>query len=200
MGSQAVTDAQLNGLETERTFLRRLTPDDAHALYRSTGDPAVMRYWYPGPDPDVAHAAERIAEIDEHWRAHGFADWGVVSRSDSQIVGFAGLHHIADMDEVNIGYVLERHRWRQGVGSEIVPLILTFAFDQLRLAEVVAVVDPSNTASIRLACKCGLALRKRFVWMERQRLAYGISLHEWEATRAGGSHLTSESSRPAREV
>ena len=175
------------GLETERTILRRLTPDDASALLRSVGDPVVMRYWYPGPDPDAAGAAQRIAEIDDHWRAHGFGDWGVVCKSDAELIGFAGLHHIADMDEVNIGYVLQRDRWRRGLGYEIVAALLAHGFRHLLLPEVVAVVDPRNTASVRLARKCGLAPRKRFVWMERERQAYGVSLREWKAGRSGAS-------------
>ena len=186
-----MTDVQFSSrLETERTTLRRLTSDDAPALYRSVGDTAVMRYWYPGPDQDVAGTAQRIAEIDDHWQAHGFGDWGVISKSDGELIGFAGLHHIADMSAVNIGYVLARDRWRQGLGYEIAASVLGYGFRHLRLPEVVAVVDPDNTASVRLACKCGLALRQRFVWMGRQRLTYGVSRQEWEASRTGGSHLT----------
>ena len=47
----AVTDV---APETKRLLLRLLTPADAAALHRCTGDPSVMRYWYPGPDADVA--------------------------------------------------------------------------------------------------------------------------------------------------
>ena len=196
-----MTDARVDcRLETERTSLRRLTCDDASALFRAVGDPAVMRYWFPGPDADNAATAERIAEIDRHWHTHGFGDWGVVRKPDGVLIGFAGLHHIADMDEVNVGYVLRRDLWRQGLGYEIAHCILAYAFDRLRLREVVAVVDPANTASIRLAAKCGLAQRKRFVWMGRQRLAYGISSQEWAASRTGSSHQTGESSRPARRL
>jgi len=181
-----VRDVLLDGrLETERTVLRRLTSDDASALFRSVGDPAVMRYWYPGPDPDVAGAARRIAEIDDHWQAHGFGDWGVVSKLEGELIGFAGLHRIADMGEVNIGFVLQRDRWRKGLGFEIAEAVLTYGFQQLRLPEVVAVVDPRNTASVRLACKCGLTPRQRFMWMGRERQAYGVSLQEWEAGRTG---------------
>jgi ribosomal-protein-alanine N-acetyltransferase len=181
-----MTDAMLNGrLESVRVSLRRLTSDDAPALFRSVGDPTVMRYWCPGPDPDVAHTVERIAEIEYHWQTHGFGDWGVVSKADGELIGFAGLHHIADMDEVNIGYVLQRDRWRQGLGHEIAQFVLGYGFGQLSLAEVVAVVDPRNAASIRLVRKCGLALRRRIVWMKRERLVYGVSLAEWQATRSG---------------
>ena len=44
-------------LQTERLTLRRLAEHDAAALFRTTGDPDVMRYWAPGPDATVAAAA-----------------------------------------------------------------------------------------------------------------------------------------------
>ena len=104
------------------------------------------------------------------------------------------------MDEVNIGYVLARDRWGQGLGSELAKAILRFGFVDLCLPEIVAVVDPANTASIHLAGTCGLALRRRFTWMGCERLAYGASLHEWQATRSEGSRLTGESSSRAPKV
>ena len=55
--------------QTERLLLRRLTPADAAALHDVTGDPAVMRYWYPGADADLAATATRIAEIEAQWQA-----------------------------------------------------------------------------------------------------------------------------------
>lgn len=189
MGSSSVTESRVDcRLETEHTSLRRLTDDDAQALFEAVGDPEVMRYWFPGPDADVAATAERIAEIERHWHTHGFGLWGVVSKLDGELIGFAGLHHIADMDEVNIGYVLRRDRWRQGLGQEIAECLLTRAFDRLRLHEVVAVLDPENTASVRLAVKSGLAERRRFRWMGRDRLCYGISSQEWAASRSVGCH------------
>src|SRR5688500_1489390 len=42
--------------QTERLTLRRLTVADATALFQTTGDADVMRYWAPGPDAAVADA------------------------------------------------------------------------------------------------------------------------------------------------
>jgi RimJ/RimL family protein N-acetyltransferase len=138
-----------------------------------------MRYWFPGADPDASATAQRIAEIERHWSQHAFGDWGVESASDGELIGFAGLHHIADVDEVNIGYVLRRDHWGQGLGYEIARRLLAFAFETLALREVVAVVDPANIASVRLAAKCGLAQRRRLTWMGCDRLQFGLTRGEW---------------------
>ena len=155
-----------------------------------------MRYWYPGPDRDVAAAALRIADIEDHWRAYGFGDWGVVSRPDGELVGFAGLHHIADMDEVNIGYVLQIDRWRQGLGCEIAKALLDYAFGHLRLPEVVAVLDPDTATRQQVRTHLAQASRLDGAATSGVRhLARGV-----EDGRSGSSYLTSESNRPGNSL
>ena len=41
-------------LETERLILRRLTPDDAEALYRIYHEPDVLQYFAQGPPDSMA--------------------------------------------------------------------------------------------------------------------------------------------------
>ncbi|GEM_PF-1101445 len=162
-------------LETERLLLRRLAPYDAPALHRCTGDPLVMRYWYPGPDADVSATSARIAGIEAHWRSHGFGDYAVVERASNELIGFAGLHHIAGMTDVNVGYVLVPDRWRRGLGSELCRSLLEHAFTVLELPQVVAVIDPANTASIALSRRCGFTLRRRFAWQGQPRALYVLT-------------------------
>lgn len=138
-----------------------------------------MRFWAPGPDPSVAATRERIAAIEAHWQAHGFGDRAVVSRG--LVVGFAGLHLIPDVDEVNIGCALERSAWGRGLGTEVYRRLLDWGFGRLGLPEVVAVIDPANDASIALARRCGLTLWRRFEWAGHDRLAYRITADDWAA-------------------
>ena len=176
----AVTDL---ALETERLLLRRLTPGDAAALHRCTGDPAVMRYWHPGPDADVAATDARFAEIGAHWREHRFGDYGVLARDSGELIGFAGLHHIAGMAEVNLGYALVPDRWRRGLGTELCAMLLAHGFTDLGLPEIVAVIDPRNTASVALAVRSGLRFRRETTWQGQSRLVLALTQAEFEAGR-----------------
>jgi len=166
-------------LEAERLLLRRLTQGDATALHRCTGDPEVMRYWFPGPDADVAATEGRIAEIEEHWRRHGFGDFGVIERETGTLVGFAGLHHIDGMAEVNVGYALVLGCWRRGLGAVLCRLLLTYGLADLGLPEIVAVIDPRNSASLALAERCGLGFRRQLTWQGRPRLLYAVTQTEF---------------------
>ena len=170
-------------VETERLLLRRPTPEDAASLFACTGDAEVMRYWYPGPDADIAEAERRIAEIEAHWKRYGFGDYAVLERDSSDLIGFAGLHHIAGMHEINVGYALVPSRWRLGLGTELCRSLLAHGFTVLDLPEIVAVIDPHNTASVALAEDCGLSLRRELTWEGQSRVLHAITRAEFEAWR-----------------
>jgi [ribosomal protein S5]-alanine N-acetyltransferase len=165
-------------IETEHLLLRRLTPQDAAGLYGCTGDAEVMHYWYPGPDADVAKAGRRIAEIEAHWQRYGFGDYAVLARDSDDLIGFAGLHHIAGVTEANVGYALVPSYWRRGLGAELCRTLLVHGFAVLGLPEIVAVIDPRNTASVALAEHCGLGFRRELLWQGQPRVLHAITRAE----------------------
>ena len=161
-------------IETKRLIIRCLTVEDASEFFRTVGDPDVMKYWLGGPDKSIETTEQRIVEIENHWKTHGFGDWGIVEKKNGRIIGFSGLHYIADMAEVNIGYAFEKPKWRQGFGFEACRAILDFGFQELSLPVIVAVIWPENIASIKLAEKLGLHFWKAFVWQGGERVAYRV--------------------------
>jgi [ribosomal protein S5]-alanine N-acetyltransferase len=161
-------------IETKRLILRRLIVADAPALFRTVGDPDVMQYWAGGADATIRATAQRIAEIAHHWKTHGFGDWGVVEKKSGSLIGLSGLHYIADMADVNIGYAFERTKWRQGFGFETCQAVLDFGFQELGLETIVAVIWPDNRASITFAEKLGLRFWKAFTWQGGKRVAYRL--------------------------
>ena len=166
-------------METSRLLLRRMTDSDASELYKATGDPEVMRYWNSGGDRDIEQARQRIERINNHWAEHGFGDWGIIEKESGRLIGFSGLHYVADMAEVNIGYAFEKSKWRQGLGFETGQAVLDFGFRRLGLSEVVAVIMPDNMASTKLAEKFGMTFWKRFTWGGEPHVAYSISHEGW---------------------
>ena len=131
-----------------------------------------MRHWAPGPDKTEQDTARRISEINAHWNEHGFGDWAVIEKASSELIGFSGLHFIADMKEVNIGYAFHPSCWRKGLGHETCRAVLDHGFEKLELSEIVAVIAPENTASIGLAEKCGLRFWKQTIWTGNERVVH----------------------------
>jgi RimJ/RimL family protein N-acetyltransferase len=83
------------------------------------------------------------------------------------------------MPEVNLGYALHPCAWGKGLGFELCSRILEVAFVDLQLPEVIAVIDPRNTTSRRLAAKCGLHLWKHRKWKGLRRVVYRILRREY---------------------
>jgi RimJ/RimL family protein N-acetyltransferase len=140
-----------------------------------------MRYWLGGPDTSIHVTEQRIEEMEQHWKAHGVGDWGLVEQQTDRVIGFSGLHHITDRPDVNIGYALERPYWRQGLASEACQAVLWYGFQQWHFSTIVAVIWPENAASIHCAQKLGLRYWKALQWQGGARVVYRIDRDDYRS-------------------
>ena len=58
--------------------------------------------------------------------------------------------------EVEIGYRLRRSAWGQGYATEAAQEVRDYAFHTLGMKRLIAIIDPANVASIRVAEKIGM--------------------------------------------
>jgi len=141
---------------TERLLLRRLAPDDRDALSAVLCDPEVMRFSMGVLRPeDVADwIDQRIAEYGR-W---GFGLWGVELLESGCLIGYCGLTviEIDGHSEVEIGYRLVRTHWGRGLGTEAARVVRDLALQSLAIRRLIALIDPDNHASIRVASKLGM--------------------------------------------
>jgi RimJ/RimL family protein N-acetyltransferase len=103
----------------------------------------------------------------ENYQKLGFGPWAVVKRIDCRVVGYAGLFHFPDIDgqpEIEVGYRLAQSSWGQGFATEAVAAIRDYAFNVLCLPRLIAMIDPQNTASIRVAEKIGMHFEKEVMF------------------------------------
>lgn len=147
--------------ETSRLVLRRFVRDDASSLAITLGDAEVMRYSRTGP-----MLPEQIAAYIQRWTASyrtlGYGLWAVVDKSSQRLVGYCGLSaiEVEGRPEVEVGYRLARDCWGRGLGTEAAAAARDVAFGRLRLPRLIAIIDPRNTASQRVAEKIGLTYEK----------------------------------------
>ena len=148
-------------LETERTWLRRFTPDDAGAIFELAGNPEVMRFIWNPCVRSVSEAGELLEKSPlSDYRKHGFGRWAVVLKENRRVIGSAGLKYLEDLEEVDLGYMLLPDYWGLGLATELARAILRYGFDTLRLPRIVALVDTENVRSVRVLEKLGFAFSK----------------------------------------
>jgi RimJ/RimL family protein N-acetyltransferase len=161
-------------IETKRLLLEKISLCHLEPLFHVFGDPEVMKYWYGGADEDIEETRRRIFYLEDHWSTFGFGDWSIINKVNSCVIGFAGLHYIKDVPEVNIGYAFAQSVWRRGYAYEACSEILSHGFGYLDLEQIIAVIWPQNQASINLATKCGLTYWKQIKWKGSKRVVYSI--------------------------
>ena len=131
--------------------LRRLQPRDLAAFQAYRAEPALGRYqgWTPLPD------AEARAFLQEMEQAPLFSpgEWvqlGIATTPDDMLVGDVGVCVARDRSEAEIGYTLSTAAQGRGVATHALRRLLPLLFDVAGVAEVVAITDRRNVASIAL--------------------------------------------------
>ena len=87
---------------------------------------------------------------------HGFGLWAVELRAKREMIGVAGLTHLADGPEIEVGYRFLREHWGKGFATEAAQASIEFGLGELRLERIVAVTLPTNRPSQNVMEKCGM--------------------------------------------
>jgi RimJ/RimL family protein N-acetyltransferase len=162
--------------EARRLFLRCFHVADLDAMAEVFGDPEVMRF---GPGPQTRDWVQTWLWgcLQDYYCKWGFGLWAVVHRPDLRVIGFCGLTRFDDIDgqvEIEIGYRLARSYWGRGLASEAAAAVRDYALGVLALPRLVAIIDPRNVASIRVAEKTGLRYEKEVLLRSNLRHLYVI--------------------------
>jgi RimJ/RimL family protein N-acetyltransferase len=173
--------------EAQRVFLRPFHIADLDAMAEVFGDPEVMRF---GPGPQPREWVQRWLRgcLEDYYQKWGFGLWAVVHKPDRRVIGFCGLTRFDDVDgrpEIELGYRLARAFWGRGLATEAARAARNYAFAVLALPRLVALIDPRNGASIRVAEKGGLRYEKDVIFRESVRRLYAI--HQADLAEPGAA-------------
>jgi len=143
-------------LQTSNLTLTPLQPGDAAALYTVYQTEGVLRY-FPNPAPPTLEQVQRfISRQQSHWETYRYGNWGLHLADRQEIIGWAGLQYLPELDQTEVGFLLDRPFWGKGYATEAAAASLRFGFEQCRLEQIIALVHPDNLASRRVIEKCGL--------------------------------------------
>jgi [ribosomal protein S5]-alanine N-acetyltransferase len=150
-------------LQTPRLLVRELSEDDLDEVSAMLTDPEVMRFW---PRPfSREESAEWIGRQRKRYEEYGFGYWMAVEKATGQAVGQVGvLPRVLDgVDEVDIGYIIRRSRWREGFASEGAAGCRDHVFEKLARSRVLCLVRPENAPSLGVARKIGFKTDGRII-------------------------------------
>lgn len=142
-------------LDTERLRLRAPRLDDLDGYARMYADPDVMRFLENGVPLDRAAAFRSMALHLGHWQLRGYGQWTLQERTTGAFVGRAGLWQPEGWPGLEVGWTLDRAFWGHGYATEAGRAAIDYAFNVLQADEVISLIRPGNTASIKVAERLG---------------------------------------------
>ncbi|MGL5834328.1 MAG: GNAT family N-acetyltransferase, partial [Waterburya sp.] len=142
-------------IETLRLKLRPPSLDDAASIFEQYAqDREVTKYmtWQPHANVETTHQflQQAIADL----KANNYYLWVILPKKEAKAIGmirFQCHNHRAEL-----GYVLARPYWNQGLMTEALQPIIDWALTQPNIYRVWAVCDYENLASARVMEKVGM--------------------------------------------
>ncbi len=152
MNPQPLLFAKAAKLETKRLVLRPVCLADAKDMYEYASDPQVTK-WVSFPTHQTLDESKEA--IAAHFMAAPLGKWGIVYRDTNKFIGTISLMDLTAFS-AELGYVINRNFWGQGLVPEAARTLLALAFDELNLAQVHAVHATKNPNSGRVLEKIGM--------------------------------------------
>ena len=148
-------------LETKRLVLRHLTTDDAAFIIELLNEPSFIQ-----------NIGNRNIRTEEDARSYilngpiesydkkGFGLFMVELKDSSTPIGMCGLLKRDNLPDVDIGFAfLPKYRMK-GYAFESASAVLKYAKNTYGMKRILGIVNPDNTASIRLLEKLGLKFER----------------------------------------
>ena len=156
---------QIPTLRTTHLILRPFVAADATVLHRIYQTESVLQY-FPNPTPPPLEKVERfVAYQQTHWEKYGYGNWALTIQGNDEVIGWAGLQFLPETNETEVGYLLDSPHWGKGYATQAARASLDYGFANFDFPEIIALVEPDNIASLKVAEKCGLvAVERKVYW------------------------------------
>jgi len=177
----------------EGQHIRFAPPDadrDAERVSKWTHDPEYLRLL----SADIAkplspgQIKKQYEELDKDAEKHNAFNFAIRLKEDDRLIGFARLYRIEwthGTGSVQIG-LGDRNDRGKGYGTEVLHMLLRYAFDELNLYRLAATTVEYNTGAIRFFERAGFNVevrRRQAVQRDGKRwdvLMLGLLCDEWK--------------------
>ena len=142
-------------IETERLYLREMTDEDFHALYKVLADPNIMQHYpYTFDEKRVKNWIERNIE---RYRVFGFGLWGVCLKETGEMIGDCGLtmQLIGGEIKPEIGYHIRADKQRNGFAKEAAIAVRDWTFNNTPFNVIYSYMKHTNEPSAKTAISYG---------------------------------------------
>jgi len=163
-------------LETKRLILRPMQAADIDDLLLIFTDPKVMDA-FDSPPFDREQMSRWLQRNLDHQEEHGYGLFSVILKANGSLIGDCGLE-IMEVDgtrAAELGYDFRSDHWNHGFATEAASAVRDYAFDVLKLPQLISLIRVGNTASQRVSEKIGMMRISEFETHGIKYWKYGLS-------------------------
>ena len=147
-------------LTTNNLILRQLKQEDEKEILILRSDEGVNKYLDRPKATSLEDAREFINKIDTGLQNKESVLWAINLKDYSQLLGTICLWKISLEDsKAEIGYELLPVHQGKGIMKEAMPVIIKYAFEEMKLHLIEAELDPNNLRSVKLLELNGFELK-----------------------------------------
>lgn len=151
---------------TERLCFHPYQDTDFPFLMSLLSDPEVVRFIGNGKTRDSQGGRDFLDWIYCTYESgEGMGLMLLRNKEDATPIGHAGLvpQTIDGKKEIEIGYWIARQHWGKGYATEAAKALFAYGKRQLGFQRFIALIQPGNAASQRVAKKLGMEMEKHIV-------------------------------------
>lgn len=155
-----------NIIETERLVLRNFVMDDGEAILEIMSDGGRAHLSQYGP-LDMNYAYGFLNIMIKSYKDNGFGLWAVIEKKTQHLIGYCGIHKVKinEVEEMpELAYRIYKQLWGNGFATEAATGVRDYAFNVLKLPEIVSCIAHDNKKSMRVAEKVGLIYWKEGIF------------------------------------
>jgi [ribosomal protein S5]-alanine N-acetyltransferase len=136
-------------LTTDRLLLRRLTMDDAPAIFFLRSNETVLKFIGREPAASIEEAIAFIQRINTAIDTNESILWGITLQDNpTEVIGTICYWRLQPENyRTEIGYALHPGHWRKGIMKEAIQKVLEYGFETMKLHSVEARTSGDNIAS-----------------------------------------------------
>ena len=143
-------------LSTKDLTLRPSRLSDAEGLFAMLSDVESMKYWSDQPVTGIEDAIKVLKEDIESDEQGKSLCLSIFLNGEDRMIGKCILFQFSQANQrAEIGFILNRKYWRQGLMQQALAALIDFAFNTLNLHRIEADVDEENTGSLGILERLG---------------------------------------------
>lgn len=145
-------------LETERLILRKITVNDAEAMYNNwASDDVVARYVTWPPHQSVEETKGLLEMWEKEYENDNCYRWVIELKNEKKAIGTVDVCRIKEDDETaEIGYCISRDYWNSGIVTEAAKSVVAYLLKEVGFYRIEAQHHLNNPASGRVMQKIGM--------------------------------------------